>query len=417
MATTAKITIAAPPSTEETALTLLQWLYASSGVLTDATIGSITRTFGEGIGSVDEIEAISIQAEAYQALIYSGFSAFNISPFAATSSVGTVAFSTIDGSPLPVINVPIPLNTILQTPAGVQFVTTSSSILASGQISVIVPVQSVATGTNTNAGANTINLNISGLSYPLVVTNPLPTAGGADAETPSQTMARFTAYVQSLGLCSPVAIAGGVVGVPFGQEIVRYSTVFEKWIQNVEFLDLPPIVGFEVIIDNGSGFASPGLLSAVNTYLSTGYTDNNGVKHLTGGVGLRPAGVPYTVSYTTVISADVSVVATAIDPNSAGILSTSITQAVSGYFGLLNYGDPAEVTQIIASIANVSFSQLSSLAVSLFLTGDPTEVDVLVSIGPTPAGSPQPPLADGIGPGPDGEPGRVLLVNNSVVVT
>ena len=116
MSTTAEIKIAPLPSTEEVALTLLQWLFSTIGVPTDYNIGSIIRTYSEAIGSTEEIEGITAQAQATQALVYSAYAAFGITPEVAEPSVGSVNFFTLSFSPLPPnVSVFIPSGTLIQT--------------------------------------------------------------------------------------------------------------------------------------------------------------------------------------------------------------------------------------------------------------------------------------------------------------
>lgn len=349
------ITVAALPNISETALTLLQWMYAGTGVITDTNVGGIARTFSEAIGSVQEEEGIIAQAQAFQALIYSAYNAFGISPLLATSSVGSVTISTLSGSPIPAnVSVYIPAGTLFQTSDGVQFVSTAASTLFSGTTNVSnIPIQSVSTGSDTNVSSGTINQISTGLAYPLAVTNPLPTTGGEDAEGASETLARFTAFVDSLGLCSPLAVVSSVIGVSYEQEIVYYASCFEPWITAV-LNQQTPSSGYQIFIDDSSGSASSNLVTAVTNFLTSGGT-----------VGYRPAGVPFWVYSGSGVPATVVVTATSVNSNNAAALQTAITQAIQTYFASLNFGDTAESTQMVANIANVSFGQLSSLSVTL----------------------------------------------------
>ena len=351
---TNQLQIAPLPTAEEVALTLLQWLFATTGTPTDTNQGSIVRTYSEAIGSTEEVQAIESEAQALQALVYSAFTAFGIFPRGASGAVGSVTFSTLSSAPLPPgQSVLIPLNTIVQTQTGIQFATTATAVLVSGTTSITAPIQALTQGSTGNVGVGLINQIASGLTYPLGVSNLIPTTGGANAETASQTLARFTAYVQSLGLCSPVAIAGAVIGVAYQQEIVKYSDVYENWIAQVAS-GLPPTPGFQVFIDNGSGTASAGLINAVTTYLSSGLP-----------AGYRPAGVPFSVSGVVSIGASVVVIAQSINPSIATAIAAAISQAIIAYFNSLGFGETAQFTQLVAAIANASFGQLISLNVSL----------------------------------------------------
>lgn len=228
MATTSQLQIVPFPTTEEIALTLLQWMFANIGIPSDYNVGSIIRTYSEALGSVNEIEGITAQAEAIQALVYSAYAAFNISPLPATGAVGTITFSTLSSAPLPSgQSVLIPAGTIVQTTSAIQFATTANALLVSGTSSINASIQAVTLGSTSNVVANTIIQIITGLSYPLSVINSAPTAGGANAETPSQTLTRFLAYVDSLGLCSPIAVASAVIGQSYLEETVLYSTCYD----------------------------------------------------------------------------------------------------------------------------------------------------------------------------------------------
>jgi hypothetical protein len=203
---------------------------ALSGVLTDYNAGSQIRTQSEAIGSVVEQQGIWAQAEAFQALVYSAMSLFGITAGQAVAASGTVTFSTSStGTPPPATqNVSIPAGTIVQTTGGVQFQTTTAATLSSGLGSIDLPVSAVVAGSAGNVPAGAINTIISGLTYPLFVTNAAATANGADAQSAAQSLALFAAQVASIGLSSPVAIANAAMGVSYGAETVQFSTCFDK---------------------------------------------------------------------------------------------------------------------------------------------------------------------------------------------
>jgi uncharacterized phage protein gp47/JayE len=363
---TAEITIAPLPTTEEVALTLLQWLFATIGVPTDYNIGSIVRTYSEAIGSVAEIEGVSAQAEAIQAMVFAAYSVFGISPLPSTNAQGAVTFSTLSSAPLPPgQSVLIPQNTAVQTQSGVQFVTTSQAILVSGTTSVTTLIQALIGGSLSNVSPNAINQIVTGLSYPLAVTNNVQTSGGSNAETGSETLARFLAYVYSLGLCSPIAIASACIGVAYQSEEVLYATCYEPWIAQVIAGNTSPTAGFQVYIDNGTGNASVNLVTAVTNYLNTGVGVNVSGAKIGNGVGYRPAGVPYSVNVVVPVTCSVVVTAFSINPALAPSLTTSITSAINAYFTGINFGDVVELSSIIAAIADVSFGQLTSLQIAL----------------------------------------------------
>jgi uncharacterized phage protein gp47/JayE len=363
MPTNQQLSITPFPTTEEVALTLLQWMFSTVGIPTDYNIGSIIRTYSEAIGSVEEIEGITAQAEAIQALVASAYAAFSISPRQATGAVGTITFSTLSAAPLPSgQSVLIPLGTIVQTVQAVQFSTTSSATLVSGTSSINVPIQ-----------ANTILQIVTGLSYPLAVTNAAATAGGSNAETPAQTLTRFLAYVDSLGLCSPIAVAAAPIGQSYMQETVQFATCYEGWITQV-LNNETPTAGFIIYIDNGTGAASANLISVVTTYLSSGSINNIPI-------GFRPAGVPFSVLAVNPIFCSVQVTGTAINVALAPAITTAIIGAINAYFASINFNTTVELTQITAAVSNVSFGQLNSLSVSLY-NNSSVSVNSIAATGP-----------------------------------
>jgi uncharacterized phage protein gp47/JayE len=374
MPTNQQLSITPFPTTEEVALTLLQWMFSTVGIPTDYNIGSIIRTYSEAIGSVEEIEGITAQAEAIQALVASAYAAFSISPRQATGAVGTITFSTLSAAPLPSgQSVLIPLGTIVQTVQAVQFSTTSSATLVSGTSSINVPIQASTLGANSNVSANTILQIVTGLSYPLAVTNAAATAGGSNAETPAQTLTRFLAYVDSLGLCSPIAVAAAPIGQSYMQETVQFATCYEGWITQV-LNNETPTAGFIIYIDNGTGAASANLISVVTTYLSSGSINNIPI-------GFRPAGVPFSVLAVNPIFCSVQVTGTAINVALAPAITTAIIGAINAYFASINFNTTVELTQITAAVSNVSFGQLNSLSVSLY-NNSSVSVNSIAATGP-----------------------------------
>lgn len=358
---TATLTVAAPPTTAEVAVDVLTWIAGQSGVLTDFNSGSQIRTDSEAAGSVIEMQSVIAQAEAFQAMVYAAWAAFNIFPLSASPAVGTVAFVTGTGvnPPRTPVAVAIPAGTVVQTVGGIQFQTVTNVTLPLNGTSVDAIVSAVVAGSGGNLPASAINQIASALPYPLQVTNSAPTVGGADAETPAQTMARFTAVIGSIGLGTPVAIANGSIGVSVSgtSETVRYATVFEPWIEEADagLATLTP--GFQVYVDNGSGTASTSLLAAVKTVLDG---DQN-----IGADGFRPAGVPYSIHPVDPLFCEVVVSGQALFPGLDASLNAAATDAVDNYFASLAFGDPAETTQLTAAVANAVAGNINTLSVSL----------------------------------------------------
>ena len=339
---------------------------ALSGVLTDYNKGSQIRTLMESVGAVVEQQGVGDQTLVLQGIATSALSLFKISPNQAVPSVGTVTFltSTAQNPPPATQAVQIPAGTLVQTPGGVQFKTTQLAILPVGATSIAVPVQAVKGGSAGNVAAGAITQIISGLTYPLSVTNLAPAAGGIDAQSPSQGLSTLSAKIASLIKGSPVAIANGAIGVVASgsAEQVLYATCYEPWIAAGQGPG-STTAGWSLYVDNGSGAASSALLAAVKAYV-----DGN-VK--TGDTGNRPAGVPYQILAVQPVFATVLVAGVLSPLLASSPVSGAISAAVKGYFSALRFGDSAQQAQLAAQVANAALGALTSLSVTLSYTASP----------------------------------------------
>lgn len=357
------ITVAAPPTTEDAAADFLAWMGAQNGVVTDINPGSQVRTMAEAAGSVIDMQGVIVQALAFQALVYSAFAAFGVVPLPGLPATVPLTFSTGSGSLPPVAPVPIavPAGTTVQTVGGTQFANLVDVVIPTGSTFVTTSAAATVVGAAGNVPAGSITQIVTSLAAPLVVNNAKAAAvGGTDAETPAQTLARFTAVVAAIGLGTPVAIPSGCIGItaPGILETVEFATCFEPWIAQLAggalFNQLT--AGFQIFIDDGSGVASPALIAAVTAYM------NGNVA--TGAEGNRPAGVPFTVNAVVPVTANVTVSGTAIQPGAVPALEAAVLTAIQQYFRL-PFGTPAELQQIIAAVANVVAGNVSDLLIGM----------------------------------------------------
>ena len=352
------ITVASTPSTYQVAFDILASMTANSGVTSDYNKGSQIRTLSEALGSNIELEGTLAQAMAYQALLYSGMTIFNIFPKSAVSANGSVVFTTGTGTnppPAP-FNIQIPIGTIVATVSGIQYQTTESVTLLAGQTSVTATVQAVTSGSAGNTSANTITVIQSQLSYTLFVNNPAAITGGTNAELPEQTLGRFTAKINSLGSATPVSIANGVIGVtaPNSTETVEFSTCYEPWTVSGT---ASGGYGYIVYIDNGSGTASTALIDAVESALNGSFASNI--------VGYRPAGVPYNVLPVVPTYVNVVVTGTITNPTLILSLESETTTAINQFFQTLQFDQTVTQVQLIAVAANIVGNYVTGLYVEL----------------------------------------------------
>lgn len=343
------VTATSYPNTNDITLAYLALIGAQNGTLTDYNPGSIVRTQGEAFGSVIELQGIQEQNLAYQTMVYGAMSAYDISPRGASAATGTVALTAPGAVPY---SVSIASGTLVQTSGGVQFQTLSLATIASGNQSVNVAVQAVSGGTGGNLPAGSINTLVAGVGYPLSVNNGTPTAGGAPAESLSQTLARFAAAVAAPGLASPVAVANGAVGITYSGESVQFSNCHEPWLTASG--SASGVAGFTLYIDDGTGAASAGLISAVTTAIN-------------GTPGFRPAGVPYSVQAGTPIYATVSVSGSMLAPYDAasGTTAATISGAIDSYVSALPFDSTLYLGNISAVIGSAGEGQLANFSTTL----------------------------------------------------
>lgn len=364
---TSVITVASPPTTEDVAADFLSWIGAQNLVLTDINPGSQVRTFGEAIGSVVDTESVTVQALAFQAMVYAAFAAFNVFPLPATSALTPLTFLTGTGANPPTVPVAvgIPVGTIVQTVGGTQFETIASGVIAVSGTFVTVLAQAVTAGAAGNVPAGALTQILSSMPYTLQVTNPAAAVGGSDAETPAQTLARFTAVVASLGLGTPVGIANACIGVTVSgtSETVRYATCYEPWIAQMLAGVQNPAAGFQVYVDNGTGTASNALLAAVAAELNGNFA--------TGDEGNRPAGVPYQAFAVQPVYVNVTVSGTAIQPGSANAITAAVLVAINQFF-TLPFGTAAQYDQLVAAIAGAVQGTTNTLSIVMTdINGNP----------------------------------------------
>jgi hypothetical protein len=352
---------------------MLSMIAALTGLPTDINPGSQVRTLAEALGAITEEQGISDQALALQAFAYGAMSLFGVQQSQATPATGIVTFATslpVSAAVVAPQAVSIPAGTLVQTAGGVMFATLAQATLASGTTSINVGVTAINVGAAGNVPSGAIaGAPLTGIGYPLFVTNGASTGGGSNAGTQSQALALFTSISQSLGLSSPVAIANAVIGVRSSGtgETVQYASVYEPWIAAGSGA-ASGTAGFTLFIDNGTGTASPSLVAAATAFITGSQTANQS--------GFRPAGVPFGVSGNTPVFANVGVTGV-LFPGllTTGSVLTTMTSGIQSYFSTIgNAPAAAYQPQIAARVADAGLGGFESLTVSLFYSGSATPV-------------------------------------------
>lgn len=235
------------------------------------------------------------------------------------------------------------LTTVSTIPAGTRvsngdliFITSGVTTIASGQTESS-PIGAIAEeiGLKYNVAANTIRVIESNLSAEIVsVDNPYKAVGGTDAETQTQMLRRFKAYINGLQGSNRFGIMAGVLGL----EGVRSVGLQEHF---------PPeddIYNFTVYVDDGTGLLSEDVKTQVETLINGNDTEEN--------PGLRAAGINVNVKAATPIPIDIVLTATVYRVEEAR-MRNDITVKLQEYINGLGIHENVVLTSIIVLLRQI----------------------------------------------------------------
>lgn len=268
------------------------------------------------------------------------FSFFRLPGVVASNSV-TFAALTAPTSP-----VTIPSGSLVQTPEGVQYVTTASATLAAGQTSISVPVACTQIGTIGNTGPGTITQLVQSIPGIDTVTNPTAFTNGLNAEQDSAFRSRFILYIGSLAKGTVLAVQNAVASY---QQGLQYTVV-----------EGPVGSGyFNVYVGNG-------------TQSGPGSTVLNGIANAVEAV--RPIGVTAYVSAAGILVANISMTVTLATGYDQTTVTGQILSAIEDYIATipqggtlpwsvlysLTFGASPGITNVSAMLLNGGTSDLTA---------------------------------------------------------
>lgn len=307
--------------------------------LLDFSVGSVFRALAEANGAV----ALWLQAMILQVLsvtrattskggdLDTWMADFGLTRSPAMRASGTVTFSRFT----PSLVAFVPVGTLVRSADGSQsFNVIADPLLpawdealngywiAAGIGQMNLPVQAQAPGTMGNVGSGSIALLGSAVPAVDAVTNAAALSGGTDAESDAAFRARFQAYLTSLSKGTGDAIRFAVdqvqAGLTFG--------IIENEAPDGTYRP----ASFLVIVDDGSGFPRPSLLSVVASAVEA----------------YRPVGVAFSVLAPDRVLADVQMtIATGAGVDHAevvGLVSVAVTDFING----LDLGAPLPYTRL-----------------------------------------------------------------------
>ena len=309
------------------------WIIANQDYITDFNQGSGISAFCEAVSQ--QIEQVYLRGKIgfIRYLPELPFYAFGFSKQAGTKSVGEVVFSrnvaTVDA-------VTIPIGTLISTPSGLIYSTTTEGVILSGETdSGDVSIQANDVGGNFKVPAH----SISTMTTPVVgvdsVDNASSTTGGADEEDDNSFQQRFREYVLGLGkgnVYGLITAAKSITGV-------RSASAIEH------FPPLSDIYNVSLYVDDGAGNAPDEMIEDVLDIILGDSTATN--------PGYKPAGINLRVLGPTKVTVAIAVVITDTGDVSRTTISTNVAAAVTDYINNLQIGEDVIFNELVQRIMEV----------------------------------------------------------------
>lgn len=349
----------------------------SAGQLLDLSVGSVLRALMEACAGV----ALWLQWMILQVLsatraatsqgpdLDSWMADFGLTRLPAAQATGSVTFARYT----PGIAATIPVGTtVLTLDASETFLVAaapdsagwngSGYSLAPMLLNLTVPVVAAAPGLSGNVLAGAIGLIAAPIPGIDTVMNAMPFGGGADAESDAAFRSRFQLYINSRSLATAGAVAFAITSVQPG---LRYAVV-----ENESPQGAPQPGNFCVVVDDGTGMPSAGLLALVQSAVDA----------------VRPIGATYCVTgpHVTFVTVVVTLESTNSQTHAA---VTSATQAailawinglpIGGTLAIskldaIAHGIDASVTSVISTLINGATADVTAPANGVLLAASVT---------------------------------------------
>ncbi|HUN43479.1 MAG TPA: baseplate J/gp47 family protein [Acetobacteraceae bacterium] len=279
---------------------------------------------------------------------------FSLTRLPASPATGTVTFSRYNANATALV----PMGTLVRTIDGSEtFAVTSDPsvagwnqqlngyVLGIGTTSLNAPVVAQAPGSGGNVLANTVTVLAAALAGVDSVTNAAGFANGVDAETDAAFRLRFQNFLASRSRATLASIEYAIGSV---QQGLSYA-IQENQDPTGQF----QLGSFIVVVDDGSGYPSNGLLSAVQQAINA----------------VRPVGSTFAVFPPVVTQVDVSLSVITSDGSDVTTVTPQIVTAIQSYVNALPVGASLPASRIVqiaygavSNIANVTDVLLNSEA-------------------------------------------------------
>jgi phage-related baseplate assembly protein len=314
-------------------------LQSSATALVDVSVGSVARAIFEANASVVlwlqwlvlQVLQTTRAATSAGTDLDSWMTDFGLTRLAASPSSGIVTFSRYSSN----LAALIPVGAIVKSSDGaLSFAVTQDPTLSiwqpsqtgyvipAGVSAANLPVSCTSGGTLGNVLAGVITIIAASLPGVDLVTNAGPFTNGIDAESDQSFRRRFQSYMASLSRATLVAVRNAIGNVQQGLHVLIE--------ENVSADGTSGIGSFLVTIDDGSGYPSSALLSAVASAVDM----------------VRPVGTTFAVVAPQVLTVNVSLTVflrcTAVSSQYVGNIQIQIADYLNG----LAIGRLASVTRV-----------------------------------------------------------------------
>jgi uncharacterized phage protein gp47/JayE len=336
-------------------------LQSSASTLIDVSVGSVMRAIFEANASVVLwLQWLILQVlQATRASTSCGpdldswMLDFGLTRLSASSSTGIVTFTRFT----PTLAASVPVGTLVKTADGLLSfsVTEDSSIsiwvpslsgyvIPGGVASADLPVICTSGGSAGNVLSGTITVIAASVPGIDQVTNAIPLSNGADAESDQAFRNRFQSYLASRSRATLLAVKDAIANIRQGLGVAIK--------ENISADGSYEVGSFLVIIDDGTGYPSSDLLSAVSSAVDS----------------VRPVGTRFAVVPPTVLAVSVTMVAGLTATSTSSTTISNIQNLVAVYLDSIPIGGIASVTRVAQNayfsdpnITNISDIQLNGL--------------------------------------------------------
>jgi uncharacterized phage protein gp47/JayE len=334
-------------------------LQSSASSLIDVSVGSVVRAIFEANASVVLwLQWLVVQVlQATRASTSNGpdldswMLDFSLTRLPAVPSTGIVTFSRF-GASLPAA---VPVGTIVKTADGslgfsvaedpnisIWQGNAAAYLLPTGVASADLPVVCSTSGLAGNVLAGTITVIAASLPGIDQVNNASPLSNGADAESDQAFRSRFQSYLAARSRATLLAVQNAIANVQQDLDVaIEENTAPDGTVRAGSFL---------VIVDDGTGYPSSGLLSIVASAVES----------------VRPIGTTFAVVAPRVLTVNVTLTAVIALAAAASQSISSIQNYIAIYLDSLPIGRGASVTRVAqnaylagSGIENVAAIQLN----------------------------------------------------------